>query len=67
MAGANLTETMAEGALQVARDAGVEIITLSPEETARITEAFAAPLAKFKAETFNGVSGADIYAAMKGE
>ncbi|MEM5491687.1 TRAP transporter substrate-binding protein [Hoeflea sp. AS16] len=67
VAGANLTETMAEGALQVARDAGVEIITLSPEETARITEAFSAPLAKFKAETFNGVSGADIYAAMKGE
>lgn len=65
--GAKSTETMAEGALQVAHDAGVEIITLSPEETARITEAFAAPLAKFKAETFNGVSGADIYAAMKGE
>lgn len=67
VAGAESTETMAEGALQVARDAGVEIITLSPEETARITEAFSAPLAKFKAETFNGVSGADIYAAMKGE
>lgn len=67
VAGANLTETMAEGALQVARDAGVEIITLSPEESARITEAFSAPLATFKAETFNGVSGADIYAAMKGE
>tara|TARA_R110002126_G_scaffold291767_1_gene457246 strand:+ start:62658 stop:63644 length:987 start_codon:yes stop_codon:yes gene_type:complete len=65
--GAEATETMAEGALQVARDAGVEIITLSPEETARITEAFAAPLAAFKAQTFNGVSGADIYAAMKGE
>jgi TRAP-type C4-dicarboxylate transport system substrate-binding protein len=67
VAGANMTETMAEGALQVAKDAGVEVLTFSDEEIARITEAFAGPLADFQAETFNGVSGADIYAAMKGE
>ncbi|QKV19012.1 TRAP transporter substrate-binding protein [Oricola thermophila] len=67
VAGAVKTEGMAASALQLARDEGVEIITLSPEEVARITQAFEAPLNKFKAGTFNGVSGADIYAAMKGE
>jgi len=67
VAGAHATEAMAASALEVARDAGVEIITLSPEEAARITEAFTEPLAKFKEAAFNGVSGAEIYSAMKGE
>lgn len=67
LAGAKLTAGMADSALKTASDAGVEIITLSPEETARISGAFAAPLAEFKAQSFNGVTGAEIYKAMKGE
>lgn len=67
VAGANMTEAMAASALQTAEEGGVEILTFAPEEVARITEAFSTPLEAFKAETFNGVSGADIFAAMKGE
>lgn len=67
VAGAHATEAMAESALQVARDAGVEVLTLAPEEADRITEAFNGTLTEFKAKSFNGVSGADIFAAMRGE
>ncbi|WP_417259059.1 hypothetical protein [Celeribacter sp.] len=58
---------MADAALETVRESGVEILTMSPEEAARITEAFAPVLADFKAQDFNGVSGAEIFAAMKGE
>ncbi|MDO6725164.1 TRAP transporter substrate-binding protein [Celeribacter halophilus] len=67
VAGAHKTQAMADAALETAREAGVEILTMSPEEAARISEAFAPALAEFKAQDFNGVSGAEIFAAMKGE